>query len=319
MALADVLRHLDAGGTALDTREPSDFAAGHLRGAIHVGLEGRFAEWAGDVLAPESSIVLVGDPATARESAVRLARIGFDNVVGHLGDPNELFVGRPDLVEASSRITIEQLAELVGLEPALQLVDVRNPGETADGTVPGARMLPLAVLVDSLGTLDRDAPVVVNCAGGHRSLIAASVLRHAGFTDVSDLLGGYGAWASAGLATSMGESMPGLTVQVTPIAADGLLGSGAVLLDVREVEEWDAGHAPDAILIPMGQVEARVDELATAARTVVVCRSGGRSNAITQLLTARGIDAVNLAGGMHAWERDGLPVVTSDGRAGRVI
>ena len=133
MALADVQRHLDAGATALDTREPSDFAAGHLGGALHVGLEGRFAEWAGDVLAPETSIVLVGDPATARESAVRLARIGFDNVIGHLGDPSELFVGRPDLVEASSRITIEQLAELVGLEPALQLLDVRNPGRPPMG------------------------------------------------------------------------------------------------------------------------------------------------------------------------------------------
>ena len=159
----------------------------------------------------------------------------------------------------------------------------------------------------------------MNCAGGHRSLIAASVLRHAGFRDVSDLLGGYGAWAAAGLPTATGASMPGLAVQVTPIAADELLGAGAVLLDVREMDEWEAGHAPDAVFVPMGQVEARMGELAIRTRTVVVCRSGGRSNAITQLLTAHGVDAVNLAGGMHAWERAGLPVVTSAGATGRII
>jgi hydroxyacylglutathione hydrolase len=73
---------------------------------------------------------------------------------------------------------------------------VRNLGETALGTLTGARVIPLAVLVDSL---DRHAPVVVNCAAGHRSRIAASLLRHAGFADVSDLIGGYAAWMSAGL------------------------------------------------------------------------------------------------------------------------
>jgi rhodanese-related sulfurtransferase len=96
-------------------------------------------------------------------------------------------------------VSAEQLTELIGLVADLQLVDVRNPGETASGMLAGARAIPLAVLVDSLDQLDRDAPVVVNCAGGYRSMIAASLLRHAGFSDVSDLIGGYGAWTAAGL------------------------------------------------------------------------------------------------------------------------
>jgi glyoxylase-like metal-dependent hydrolase (beta-lactamase superfamily II)/rhodanese-related sulfurtransferase len=196
--LAELLDLVAAGAIALDAREPADFAAGHLRGAINVGLHGRFAEWAGDVLDPDREIVLVGDPATARESSVRLARIGFDKVSGYLGDLRQLFMDRPDLVEASSRLTIERLTELVGLEPDLQLVDVRDPGETAFGTLPGARVIPLARLVDSLGELDGGAPVVVNCAGGYRSMIAASLLRNVGFRDVSDLIGGYGAWTAAG-------------------------------------------------------------------------------------------------------------------------
>jgi rhodanese-related sulfurtransferase len=79
----------------------------------------------------------------------------------------------------------------------VQLVDVRDPAETAGETLPGARLIPLPALTDSLAELDRDAPVIVYCASGYRSAIAASVLAEARFTDVSDLLGGYGAWAIA--------------------------------------------------------------------------------------------------------------------------
>ena len=319
LPIDEVLERVRSGAVPLDTREPSDFAAGHLRGAINVGLHGRFAEWAGDVLDPDRDIVLVGDPACALESSVRLARIGFDRVVGFLGDPVELFVEQAELVEASSRVTIEQLAELVGVLPDLQLVDVRNPGETAAGTLAGARLMPLAQLVDSLGELDRDAAVVVNCAGGNRSLIAASLLSHAGFHDVSDLIGGYGAWTAAGLPVSRSGTVPDSAVQVTPDAAVDLIAAGATLIDVREEDEWSSGHAPQAVLIPMSQVEGRVDEIPNGRTAVIVCRSGGRSNAVTQLLASRGIDAVNLAGGMRAWEQAGLPVVTAAGVPGGVI
>ena len=205
LSLREVLDRVAAGAIPLDSREPSDFAAGHFRGAINVGLQGRFAEYAGDVLDPEREIVLVGDAETALESRVRLARIGFDQVIGYLGNPGELYLDRPDLVEGCSRVTAAQLADLVGMVTDLQLVDVRNPGETALGTLTGARVIPLAVLVDSLDQLDRHAPVVVNCAAGHRSMIAASLLRHAGFADVSDLIGGYAAWMSAGLPVVTGR------------------------------------------------------------------------------------------------------------------
>jgi rhodanese-related sulfurtransferase/glyoxylase-like metal-dependent hydrolase (beta-lactamase superfamily II) len=320
MDLAEVLEHQAAGAVALDTREPADYAASHLRGAVNVGLQGRFAEWAGDVLDPDSDIVLVGDPATTLESRVRLARIGFDRVVGYLGEPGQLLIDRPDLVEASSRLTIEQLAELRGLQPGLQLVDVRNPGETAAGTLPGARVIPLPVLVDSLDDLDRRSPVVVNCAGGYRSIIGASVLRSTGFEDVSDLLGGYGAWSHAGLPVSGGQNAePVPAVEIRPDVANALVQDGAVLLDVREPDEWEAGHAPDAVFIPMSHVEARLSELEASVKTVVVCRSGGRSAAIAQVLTSHGYDAVNLAGGMRAWARAGLPVRTGEGHPGQVI
>ncbi len=308
-----VLRQREAGAVLLDTREPADFAAGHVRGAVNVGLQGRFAEWAGDVLSPDRDVVLVGDPAAAAEARVRLGRVGYDRVVGQLGDPATLFASRAELIETSSRLTIEQLAELRGLEADLQLVDVRSPGETAAGTLPGAREIPLPVLIDSLGALDPSAPVVMYCASGYRSGIAASVLLDAGFADVSDLLGGYGAWDGAGLPTASGESgeIVGTAPQVGARAAKALVDAGALLLDVREPGEWHAGHAPDALLVPMGRVRAQQAELPRDRRIVVVCRSGGRSAAVTESLRGWGFDAVNLAGGMCAWTAAGLTVVAA--------
>jgi glyoxylase-like metal-dependent hydrolase (beta-lactamase superfamily II)/rhodanese-related sulfurtransferase len=195
--LDDVLQSQAAGAVLLDCREPSDFSAGHLRGAVNISLQGRFAEWAGDVLSPERDIILVGDPAEAAEAKVRLARVGYDRVVGQLDDPGAAFSGRPDVVEASSRLTVEQLAATMRQRADLQLVDIRDPGEAAVSAIPGARQIPLTAITGSLDTFDRDAPVVVYCASGYRSSIAASVLAAAGFSDVSDLLGGYVAWSTA--------------------------------------------------------------------------------------------------------------------------
>ena len=161
---------------------------------------------------------------------------------------------------------------------------------------------------------------MVYCAGGSRSLVAASVLRHAGFADVSDLLGGYGAWAVAGLPVAGDEATgPVTAAEVGPLEAPALVQGGAVLVDVREPEEWEAGHAPGARLVPMGEVEKRLTELEGAAKMLVVCRSGGRSAAITKLLTSHGLDAVNLVGGMRAWAEAGLPIVTATNEPGRII
>lgn len=319
LLLAEVVDRVASGAVPLDTREPADFATGHLRGAINVGLHGRFAEWAGDVLDPDQEIVLVGDPATALETSVRLARIGFDKVVGYLRDAQDLFMDRPDLVETSSRVTIEQLAELVGLVPDMQLIDVRNPGEAGAGTLTNSVLIPLPRLVDSLDELDRRAPVVVTCASGYRSMIAASLLRNVGFLDVSDLIGGYAAWAAAGLAVAEGGSVPAKAIQVTPMAAHDLIRAGAAVIDVREEDEWSAGHAAHAVPMPMSQVEARIGEMRAGQPAVIVCRTGGRSSAVVQLLTSRGIDAVNLEGGMRAWEQAGLPVLTETGGPGRIV
>ena len=194
----DAMRAALAGGAVLvDGRTPEEFATGHLAGAINIGLEGRYAEFAGSVITPDVDIVLMTDPDRVLEGKNRLARIGFDRVIGYLADPYaEMFTHRDD-VQVASRLTTNALGERIADVPELQIVDVRNPGEVAAGMIPGAVNIPVGQLPDRLGELDTHRPTVVYCAGGYRSSVAASLLRRHGFDDVSDVLGGYNAWADA--------------------------------------------------------------------------------------------------------------------------
>ncbi len=98
-----------------------------------------------------------------------------------------------------------------------------------------------------------------------------------------------------------------------------LVEAGALLVDVRESDEWDAGHAPGAVLIPTSEFVEHIEELPEDRQIVAICRTGARSGAVTSALTRAGYDAVNLAGGMQAWAAEGYPVVTSDGNPGTVI
>ena len=174
-----------------------DFAAAHLRGSINIGLEGRFAEYAGTVLRPDQRIVVLTPPGRELEAKIRLGRIGFDNVVGFLADPMTTFAEHPDVLERSSRLTATELMERRNEIADLVVLDVRNPRELEDGAIPGALNVPLASLVQRIDELDPARPTVVYCASGYRSMIAASRLSAADFVDVSDLLGGYAAWAAA--------------------------------------------------------------------------------------------------------------------------
>ncbi len=187
-------RLVAAGAILLDGRTPEEFARGHLVGSVNVGLEGRYAEFAGSVVPHDVDIVLVADPGFEIESRNRLGRIGFDRVVGYLAHPFVVMAANPERTARASRLTVPEFerrrAEIAGI----QIVDIRNPGEIAIGSIEGSVELPVGQIPNRLGELDPTAPTVVYCAGGYRSSVAASVLRAAGFIDVSDLLGGYGAW-----------------------------------------------------------------------------------------------------------------------------
>ncbi len=196
--LAAVVRAQRQGAVVLDTRDPNEFAAGHLIGSVNVGLAGRYAEFAGGVVQPGVAIVLVADEGEELESKIRLARIGFDNVIGYLDNPLGVFNANPDDVARSSRVDVVAMQEAIDGLDGVQIVDVRQPGETAGGFIPGAQLIPLPSLNQKIASLDASKPTIVYCAGGYRSSIGASRLSAAGFSDVSDLLGGFGAWQGSG-------------------------------------------------------------------------------------------------------------------------
>jgi hydroxyacylglutathione hydrolase len=196
LTLDDVIAHQRDGAIVLDTRDDLTFATGHLRGSVNVGLGGRFAEYAGQVMHPGTPIILVCEPGTEAEATLRLARIGFDHVLGALAAPIEAFLARPERVEPLSRLSAAALAERIESVPNLALIDVRTVSEVDLGAISGARNIGLSTLLTTIDELDPTAPTVVYCAGGYRSSIAASLLRSHGFTDVSDVVGGYNAWVA---------------------------------------------------------------------------------------------------------------------------
>jgi hydroxyacylglutathione hydrolase len=196
--LAEVVARREAGAVLVDTRDGATFAAGHLLGSVNVALDGRYAEYAGSVVRPDDEIVLVTEPGDETEARTRLARIGFDRVVGALADPYAAMAAHPEQVGRSSRLTAEEFLRRRAELPELRVVDVRNEGEVqVGGGIEGAANIPVGRLQERLAELgdDRDTPVVVYCAGGYRSSLAASLLRANGFADVSDVLGGFGAIA----------------------------------------------------------------------------------------------------------------------------
>jgi glyoxylase-like metal-dependent hydrolase (beta-lactamase superfamily II)/rhodanese-related sulfurtransferase len=198
LTLDQVLSAIERGAQLLDTREPVDFAAAHLRGSINVGLGGQFATWAGTVLPKDRPIVLVADPGHEREAAMRLGRIGFDQVLGYLEHGLLALKDRPELVRTTERLGPDVAAERLG-HRRVEILDVRTPHEREQSHIRDTRFVPLTQLPARLGELDRDRPILVYCAGGYRSSIAASLLAANGFTHVSELAGGLGAWEAAGL------------------------------------------------------------------------------------------------------------------------
>lgn len=194
VAVAEALAH---GAIVLDARDATDFTAGHLKGAISVPADGRMAETAGVVFSPDQRIIVMAPTGQEQETALRQARIGFDHAIGYIPDPEAYLMAHEDQVEQASRLTVTQADTALAEDAQLQLIDIRNPGETSAGVIPGARLIPLPELPKRLQEISADAPVVLYCAGGWRSSVGASLLRANGFQDVSDILGGYNAWAQS--------------------------------------------------------------------------------------------------------------------------
>lgn len=198
LSLAEVLKLANAGAMVLDVRDPSAYAAAHLRGSLSIGLDGKYASWAGTVIPPETLLVLVTDPGREEEAAMRLGRIGYDRIAGYLDGGADAFASRSDLVRSVERIDAAELARRLASRAPPRVVDVRGPGEYAAGYIEGALSIPLPELSDRAAEIPRDRPFVLHCAGGYRSMIAASLLERRGVTPLTDLTGGFNGWQQSG-------------------------------------------------------------------------------------------------------------------------
>jgi hydroxyacylglutathione hydrolase len=207
LTLDEVLALQRAGAQVLDTRDPAEFAAAHLAGSINVGLGGQYATWAGSVLGREQPIVIVADPGREHEAAMRLGRIGFDQVAGYLGGGLHSVEARPELMRVTERVSARVAADRVAAAPAGRapvIVDVRAPAERQQKRIHGSVGIPLTRLAERLPELPGDRPLLVHCAGGYRSSIAASLLQRHGFAHVSEIAGGITAWEAARLPLEAG-------------------------------------------------------------------------------------------------------------------
>ncbi|HEY1925572.1 MAG TPA: rhodanese-like domain-containing protein [Candidatus Acidoferrum sp.] len=208
MTLDDVLALQAVGAQILDTRDPAEFSAVHLAGSINIGLGGQYATWAGTVLDRDHPIVIIAAPGRENESTTRLGRIGFDHIVGYLKDGLQTLESRPELIASTERLSAPFAAELLSSARPPLAVDVRAPREREQKYIAGSVAAPLNHLMESFEKIPKDRPLLVYCAGGYRSSIAASLLLRAGFKQVSEIAGGIVGWETANLPVETAPTAP---------------------------------------------------------------------------------------------------------------
>jgi len=182
------------GALVLDTREASVFEKGFIHRSINIGLNGQFAVWVGTLIDIRKPLILVTEPGKEHESVLRLARVGYENIIGYLEGGIKTWTGRLDSVRS---ITAAELK--TGKADDAEVLDVRKPGEWEISHLKEARFIPLADMPSNVTMLDKHNTYVVYCGGGYRSMTAISLMRREGFTDLINVSGGFNAMVTAGL------------------------------------------------------------------------------------------------------------------------
>jgi hydroxyacylglutathione hydrolase len=191
------LEHFKAARAAdawvLDTRPAALFTKGFIPGSIFIGLEGRFAEWAGMLLPFKSKIILVTETGKEEETVTRLARVGFENVAGYLKGSFETWNNAGETIDLIVDVEADELIMDIPHDAKLLVVDVRREQEFEEGHLDKALNLPLQDMTDPalLAQFDDDQNLYIHCAGGYRSVIAASLMKKEGIHNLRNVLGGW--------------------------------------------------------------------------------------------------------------------------------
>lgn len=188
------------GAVILDTRKADDFEKGYIPGSVNIGLNGQFAVWVGTLVDINKNIVLVTEPGKEEESVLRLARVGYERVIGFLEGGISAW---PEHTRHVKSVDADGLKDL--LNEGAKVLDVRKPGEWNAGHLQGAHFVPLADFPGNLNSLDKNKPYVVHCGGGYRSMTAISIMHNHGFKNLINVYGGFGAMEKVGLPISKEE------------------------------------------------------------------------------------------------------------------
>ncbi|MCX3265958.1 MBL fold metallo-hydrolase [Pedobacter agri] len=187
------------GAILLDTRDPQLFAKGFIPNSINIGLNGQFAPWVGALITDlQQPILLITDEGKEQESITRLTRVGYDHTIGYLDGGFERWTDAGKEIDTIETISAETF-ELAVQDNEIIALDVRKPGEYESEHLEFTLSRPLDFIDDWMGEIDPEATYYIHCAGGYRSMIAASILKSRGVENVIDVAGGYGAIKNTGL------------------------------------------------------------------------------------------------------------------------
>ena len=192
----------ETGALVLDTRNPEDFAKGFIPNSINIGLNGNFAMWVGELIpSVKQEILLVTYPNKEEEAITRLSRVGFDNSLGFLQGGFEAWVKEGKEVDIINRINATDFEKIYNNETPV-VIDVRKKSEFDAEHIIGAKNIPLNAINQHLSEIPKDQPFIVHCAGGYRSMIAASILKQRGWDNFVDVEGGFAAIAETSVKKS---------------------------------------------------------------------------------------------------------------------
>ncbi len=176
----------------LDTRNPEDFAKGFIPNSINIGVNGSFAMWVGELILDikQPILIVAENDEKVEESIIRLSRVGYDNSIGYLIGGFEAWKNAGKEINIVNRINAEQFEKHYNNEKPLT-IDVRKVSEFQSEHLVDAINIPLNVLNNHLAEFPKDKPFILHCAGGYRSMIAASMLKQRGYDNFVDVIGGF--------------------------------------------------------------------------------------------------------------------------------
>ena len=185
----------------LDVRKPQEFAQEHIPHSIFIGIDGQFAPWVGALITDlKQAIILVTPEGREAEAVMRLTRVGYDNCIGYVEGGIDAWKKAGNTVANITSIDANEFAKTYNTS-ALNVLDVRKPSEYESGHIENVCSKPLDFITDWEDTLDKDKEYHIHCAGGYRSMIAASLLKRKGFAKLIDITGGFGAIAQTDIKT----------------------------------------------------------------------------------------------------------------------